>query len=215
MMKDESTPPRSTREQALDLAYELVRRELAGIADIEAQCRKSGARYEAPARAVLDYLGRAYVITVPDASVALLEGGEEAPLKDKVLLLQYFTKAEGTPLSGRLITFKQLPGCASYAPVFDLLATNPIVGFFGSDPDRLVDAAEKLGGRRAGHADVSVVLNLFSRVPFTVALWRGDDEFDPRGTIMFDSTITDYLSIEGIRDVGGAVARRLISLAKQ
>ena len=68
----------------------------------------------------------------------------------------------------------------------------------------------KLGGRKAGYGDVSVTINAFPRVPVTIALWRGDDEFPPRGSVIFDSNISDYLSAEDIRDLCATIVWKLI-----
>ena len=204
----------SPRGQALELAYKLVREQLAKIGDLDEQCRKSDADRIEANKIVVDFLNQSYLITLPETKISLLGDEKEIPLKDKVLLLHYFTLAKGTSLTGKLITFKQLPGCASYAVVFDQLATNPLVSNFGKEPELLIDAAIPLGGHKANYGDVSVIINAFRKVPITIALWRGDDEFAPRGSVMFDSTINDYLSIEDIRDIGGIIARRLISFRK-
>ena len=200
----------SPRQEALELAYKLVLEQLAKIDDLDEQCRKSGADHIAVNKIIVDFLNQSYLIVLPETTVSLLGDEREIPLKDKLLILHYFTLAKGTPLTGKLTTFKQLPGCASYFTVFDQLATKPIVDHFGREPELLIDAAAKLGGHKANYGDVSVSINAFRKVPITIALWRGNEEFDPRGSIMFDSTITDYLSIEDIRDIGGTIARRLI-----
>jgi hypothetical protein len=59
-----------------------------------------------------------------------------------------------------------------------------------------VEAAEKLGGSKAGYGDVAVSIKAFPRVSVVIVLWRGDDEFAPNGSILFDRTVTDYLSTE-------------------
>lgn len=43
-----------------------------------------------------------------------------------------------------------------------------------------------------------MAMNAFSRVAATIALWEGDNEFAPRGSIMFDANIFDYLCAEDV-----------------
>ena len=74
----------------------------------------------------------------------------------------------------------------------------------------MIAAAEKLGGRRVDYGDIAVTIDAFPRVPVTMVLWRGDAEFPPEGNILFDSTITDYLSAEDINVLCETIAWRLV-----
>lgn len=182
--------------------------------DVEQQCLRSGAKSMDSSKVIIEYLNRPYVISLPNVEISLEDSAEEVPLKDKIFILHYLTLAKGTPVTSKLITFKQLPGCASYFPVFEQLAIKPLLDHFGKEPELLLDAAAKLGGHKANYGDIGVTVNAFSKVPITIALWRGDGEFAPRGSIMFDSNICDYLPIEDIRDICATIARRLVSLGK-
>jgi len=182
--------------------------------DVEQQCLRSGAKSIDSGKVIIEYLNRPYVISLPNVEISLEDSAEEVPLKDKIFVLHYLTLAKGTPGTSKLIVFKQLPGCASYFPVFEQLAIKPLLDHFGKEPELLLDAAAKLGGHKANYGDIGVTVNAFSKVPITIALWRGDGEFAPRGSIMFDSNICDYLPIEDIRDICATIARRLASLGK-
>src|SRR4030042_5085063 len=105
MIKKHATlPAQPVREWAHGLAYELACEKLAGIADIAQQCRKSGARFlPADKSVIIAHLGRSYRITIPGGGVSLVAGDESVPLRDKILILHYFTRAAGTPLSGKII----------------------------------------------------------------------------------------------------------------
>jgi len=197
------------REQAYELAYRLACEQLASM-DIEELCRKTGAQPMDSSKIIVEYLNRRYLVTLLNGEIALCDDDKEVPLKDKILILHYLTSAQGTPLTNKLITFKQLPGCASYFPVFSQLTITPLLNHFGKEPELLMASVAKLGGRKAGYGDVSVTINAFPRVPVTIALWRGDDEFPPRGSIIFDSSISDYLSAEDIRDLCATIVRKLI-----
>jgi len=202
------------REYAHELAYRLACEQLAAIDDIEQQCRQSGAQYIPSEKSVIiEYLNRSYRISLPGAEVSLTTG-EEVPIRDKILILHYFIRAKGTPLSGKLITYKELADGLIYFPVFSKRAVQPIVTFFGSEPEHLLKNAETLGGHKADYGDMAVTINAFSRVPVTIALWQGDAEFAPQGSIMFDSTISDYLTNDDIHTLCENIAWRLVRLLK-
>ena len=208
-------PIKKNDEYGYELAHRLACEQLAKIADIEEQCRKCGAQHLASPRAiVLKYLNETYLITYPDARISLKDKNEEVPLLDRILLLHYFTQAKGTPLSNKLISFKELPEGAGYFPTFYKRAIKLLITYFGSEPSRLLDMARLLGGHEADYGDVSVTVDALSRVPLTLVLWAGDAEFPPEGSIMFDRTISDYLPTEDIIFLCQSTALRLVKLLK-
>jgi hypothetical protein len=185
-------------ERGFDLSYKFACEELAKISDVQEQCRKSGARYIGPNEIVINYLNQLYHIILPDGKILLENSDIEAPLRDKILILHYFTGAKGTAATGKLIAYKQLPGGISYFPAFSQRAIAPLVKNFGKNPELLRKAAAKLGGSEAEYGDVSVNVNAFDRVLITLVLWRGDEELAPNGNILFDANISDYLSTEDV-----------------
>ena len=200
-------------EYGYELAYKLAREQLTRLNDIGQQCRRSDAQYrviDSKRVIIIEYLNQSYQITLSDIEISLAEGKEEVSLRDKILILHYFTLAKGTPATNKIIAYKELPEGASYFPTFFKRAIKPLLDHFGSEPYRIVDVAAKLGGHKANYGDVAVTINAFSRVPITLVLWQGDDEFLPEGSILFDSTISDYLSTEDINVLCETIAWRLI-----
>ena len=198
IMKDSSSLSDSPWERGFDISYKLAHERLAKINNLKDQCRKSGARYLEPNEIVINYLNQPYHITFPDIEI-LLEGTDtKVSLRDKILILHYFTEAKGALVTGKLIAYKQLPGGISYFPAFYKRAINPFVNHFGQNLELLIKAAAKFGGRESDHGDVSVTVNAFDHVPITLVLWRGDEELAPNGNILFDASISDYLSTEDV-----------------
>jgi len=180
MTQDRSSSSGNPWERGFELSYKFACEKLAKISDIKEQCRKSGARYLGPHEIVVNYLNQSYHIMLLDGKILLESIGVEAALRDKILILHYFTGAKGTLATGKLIAYKQLPGGVSY---FSAL---------------LRKVAAKLGGCDVNYGDVSVSVNAFDRVPITLVLWRGDEELAPNGNILFDANISDYLSTEDV-----------------
>jgi hypothetical protein len=209
-MKNQHYSSHGSREQGFELSYKLAFEQLSKISDIEEQCHKSGVRCVGPNKIIIDYLNQPYHITLPDAEISLEDSKTEVPLKDKILILHYFTLAKGTPPTGMLINYKQLPGGVSYFPAFSQRAINPFVKHFGQKPELLIDLSAKLSGYKADQGDVSVTINAFNHVPITFALWRGDEEFSPSGGILFDANISDYLSTEDVTVLCETIVWKLV-----
>ena len=96
------------------------------------------------------------------------------PLRDKILILHYFLSAAGAPLTGKMITYKELHDGINYYPTFRKRAIEPVVNRFKDQPEKLVEAGKKLGGAKADFGDSAVTIPAFTRVPLTYVLWVGE-----------------------------------------
>jgi len=210
-----TVPEQNVREYAHELAYKLACERLAGIKDIEQQCLNSGTQYIASEKTIIiDYLNQSYRISAPDGEVSFATGEEAVPLKDKILIMDYFTQAKGTPLSNEKITYKELHDGINYFDTFSKRTIQPMVTFFGKEPERLLKIASIFGGQKADYGDTAVTISAFSRVPVSIVLWRGDDEFAPEGSLLFDSTISDYLTNDDIHTLCENIIWKLVRFLK-
>jgi hypothetical protein len=212
-----SLPNQKNYEYGLKLAYKLAGEQL-GKVNIKEQCRKSGAKYsvvDSQELVIIEYLNQSYQVTFPDIQISLVDSKAEVPIKDKILILHYLTLAKGTPIANKLIAFKELPEGANYSPTFSKRSIEPLIKNFGREPQRLIEAAERLGGRKVDHGDVAVTINVFSRVPITIVLWQGDEEFPPRSNILFDATISDYLFTEDITVLCETITWKLVRYLRE
>ena len=205
-------------EYGYKLAYKLACEQLAEVNGIVSQCLKSGARYleiDSQRVIIIEYLNQSYQITLPDIDISLMESEEKIPIRDKILILHYLTSAKGIPITNKVIAYKQLPEGSNYFPTFYKRAIKPLVDHFGKQPHLLIDAAGKLGGYKVDYGDVAVTINAFSRVPITLILWQGDEDFLPEGSILFDATIPDYLSTEDINVLCEIIAWKLVKFSRE
>jgi hypothetical protein len=205
-----TVPEPGVREIAHQLAYKIAREQLAVITDIGEQCRKSGSRYLPDRNKVeIEHLNRTYEIGFPEGEITLAGAAEAVPVRDKILILHYFMRARGTPLTGKMITYKELQEGINYYPTFFKRAIDPVINRYKDEPQKLPDAGKRLGGHPADYGDTAVTIPAFPFVPLTFVLWRGDKEFGPDGNILFDSTIPDYLPTEDITILCELIAWRL------
>jgi hypothetical protein len=213
-----SLPEQKNYEYGYKLAYELAGEKLAKVDTVEQQCLNSGARYQvidSQKLIIIEYLNRSYQITLPDIKISLVGSEEEVPLRNKVLILHYLTQAKGTPLANEVIAYKELPEGSNYFPTFYKRAIKPLVDHFGRQPQRLIDAAKKFGGYKVDYGDLAVTINAFKQVPITLVLWQGDEEFPPEGNILFDATVSDYLSPEDINVLCEIIAWSLVKFLRE
>ncbi len=201
----------------LDLAYGLACEQLTRV-DIEQQCQRSDAQYQvrdSQKTITLKYLNQSYQITLPDIEVSFVDSAEKVPIRDKILILHYLTQAKGTAATNELITFRELSGGNVYHPTFTKRTMKPLSERFGKEPALLVRACERLGGQQADYGDTAVTINAFSRVPITLVLWQGDDEFPPQLNLLFDANISDYLETEDVTILCETITWRLINYLRE
>jgi hypothetical protein len=213
-----SLPKYKNYEYGYSLAFKLAGEQLAATGDLEQQCRKSGAEYKrAGSKEIItvEFLNQKYQVTFPEVEVSLAASDTEVPISDKILILHYLTLASGTPLSNKLIAFQELPEGASYLRTFSKRSIEPLVKYFGGEPGWLIELGRRLGGQKLDYGDAAVKINGFRKVPVTLVLWRGDEEFPPRGNILFDATIAEYLSTYDITVLCDAIVWRLVRVLRE
>lgn len=149
------------------------------------------------------FLNQKYIVSYPDGLATYGEKEGEAPLIITILLLHYLVKASGAELAGEWVSFKELQGGAIYIEPFRHRAIIPLVRNFGGRLQDFALAAEKLGGQKGTHGDISYIIPIFPRVRLLCILWRGDEEFPPNGNILFDRTANAYLHTEDYAMLSG------------
>ena len=207
-------PPQSDRTvYNLSDALKIAQEHFSAI-EITRQCQRSGALYS-PEIITLNYLDEIYRIEVPYVDVAFVDSKQPVPLRDKILILHYFTQAKGTSLTGKEISYRDLPGGLVYYPTFIKRTIEPLSDCFGKDPTTLVGVGKMLGARKGKIGDAALIIDAFARVPVTVILWQGDNELKAEVNFLFDANITDYLTSEDVTIVCETITWRLINYAKK
>jgi hypothetical protein len=191
-----------------------IARERFSAVDIEQQCRKSGALCS-PEIVTLNYLNEIYQINISFAEVAFVDSKAPVPLRDKILILHYFTQAQGTTLTGKQIPYRDLPGGLVYYPTFIKRTIEPLADFFGKEPALLAGVGKIFGARKGELGDASLVIDAFAKVPVNIILWQGDDELKAEVNLLFDANILDYLTSEDITILCETITWQLINYAKK
>lgn len=209
-----NNPSGSPYHHAFQLACEVLR-----SADIEDRAGKSGACFEKEddGRCLLrlTFLNRYCLIHFPDITVTYQDEGGEVPLWSKLVILHYIAQAQGRPVAGEWISFRQLSGGEAYYPAFDKRSQQPLLRFFAGRADLLEKAGCSLGGTRAPAADNGVILAALPRVPIAFLFWKGDDELPPEARILFDVSVPAYLSTEDAVVLAQQAVFRLIERGRE
>lgn len=180
--------------------------------DLQERAKAAGAHYLGDSgneRIRLSCFSEPYEVRFPEVSFHS-PGKKVISLVTRILILHYLIKADGTPLTGKWVPYKEVPGGMLYAPVFSRRVTEPLVKGFGRSAEAFREAGLKVGAALCEIGDGSFILQALPRVPLQYILWEGDEEFPPSVQLLFDSSVEHYLSLEDMVVLGQMATGRLL-----
>lgn len=110
--------------------------------------------------------------------------------------LQYLIRAKSIEPSGRLINPGDFKGGDIFFRGSHVLPLDPIARKYSKSPKDFILAGELLGGRVLSLGDAAIELRSFPRTPLTFILWKEDEEFPARLSLLFDSTAEQHLPLD-------------------
>ena len=131
---------------------------------------------------------------------------------EQVLWLHYLTSEGTRPPTGKLISFREIPGAAGYESIFTARAIRPVIKTFGSKVKDLYRAGAAMDAHQIKAGDASITVTPLPNLPITFVLWEGDDELPPNGTILFDETAPYWLPAEDLVVLASLCSYKLIKL---
>ncbi len=198
-------------------AVSLGKKELAEK-DPKQIARRSGAVYgertDGKASLSFHFLNKEINISWPELNFSYSVDSKEVPIQEQVLLLHYLDLAEDVEISGEWIAYQEVPDGKFYLDAFIRRAKNPMVQGFGDNPELMVKlTTDVYGATPMEQGDLAVRIQALPLIPVALILWRGDDEFSPEGTILFDRTVSRILSAEDIAWLAGMIIYPLLGMA--
>ncbi len=164
----------------------------------------------------LHLLGDPLVVDIAGRSIRHdLEGGADLSRYLQVLVLHYLVGVGKSPLTNRMISFRELEGGALYYSAFKTRALTPLVKEFGYKPELLRRVALTMGAERLTVGSMGFRFRFFEKLPVSVILWLGDVEVSASANILFDASAAKILPTEDLSVVGGVTSRTLIKRARE
>lgn len=193
---------RLTLEKALEEIRGIDPREKARLGGFSCESRGNGYRL------IIPTLVSAIAIDLPEGEISVPPALESFSLR--VLSLRYVKLANGVPVSGEWIAYRELPGGRFYAATLSPTVERPLARTFGRDRGTLEQAARELGGRPASFGDESYAFLPFPRTPLLVVLHWGDEEFEPECRLLFDRCCSSYLNTDDLKILATQLAAYLL-----
>ena len=146
----------------------------------------------------------------PELNAVRADDGKPCSTFDQAMLLYYLRAADGAPLAGRWIGYRELPDGVFYHQAYQGYSGDRLAQTFGDRPEDLAPAAAALGGVPIDDLGTMAFVFLpLPRIRLAAVLWPGDEEFSARGAILFDAASSHYMTTDGLALLGGGLAGRL------
>ncbi len=167
-----------------------------------------------PERYVIALLNTEYAVNLSDKEIFFEQAGsppEPAEFLEQLCILTYLINAQDLPLANKLARPETLPGGQFFFRGLHKLPTEKLENAFGEYPERLYEIAKQFDAKRCEFGDASVELYVLPRIPLTIVIWRSDEEFGARASILFDQTAGTHLPLDAL---GAAVNLTVEALVK-
>lgn len=147
----------------------------------------------------LPLLGRDYLVDPGARSVTEIgRPDHRVSFQSGLVLVSALGRAMDAPPAGRMITPHELPGGSRFFTGVHAVPVSRLEERFGSAPDALLPAAQRLGGGPWQGADAAVTVSGLPRIPLYVLLWAADQEFGARAVVGLDARAHMHLALDGI-----------------
>jgi hypothetical protein len=118
--------------------------------------------------------------------------------------LWYLIYAKDIPLTGRLIKPENLKGGEIFFKGSHALPLEGVARRYGDDREAFMKKGKELCSEFLEYGDASLRLFPVPRIPVTLILWLGDEEFPPGADLLFDSSCELHLPLDIIWSIAMA-----------
>lgn len=166
-----------------------------------------------PPRYILTFIGTEYTVDLSAKRVVSSDGPSTAPYGCDLCILAYLINSTDLPVTGKLAPPESLPGGQFFFRGPHVLATEKLEKAFGPSPEKLHIVADRFGAERCDFGDASVRLYVLPRLPLTIVIWRADEEFPARASVLFDETAAEQLPLDALWMAANLTVKALVQAA--
>lgn len=162
-------------------------------------------------RALVEWAGSAYLLKCLGMDFSIRTGERKmegrSPEAEAVIkrygyffshsALWYLVLAKDIALTGRHVKPEGLKGGDVFFRGTHVLPLGGLAGKYGSDREGFISRAASLGGKPLENfGDAAAELHPLPKLPVTLMLWLGDEEFPPRADLLLDSSCELQLPLD-------------------
>jgi hypothetical protein len=155
------------------------------------------------------FYGDMYLMTPPEFQVRMEATYKPCGLNRSSMFYYYMLTADGSPIAGKWIAFRDLPSGMFYHQAYQ--------GYSGDRLAKAIDnrtlvferAAKNLGGTKLDIGDAAYAFDALPRVHVAAVYYAADEDFPASANVLFDAAASHYLPTDALAGVGSALVDRL------
>jgi hypothetical protein len=181
--------------------------------DLTVLCENTLAQAFSAEDIVVPVLGREILVDRKNHALRRKNQGEWQPVGHsllELLVLVYLLNSGPQLLSRELVSAQELKTAHFFQGPHEL-SVGGVLERFGRDLKGFRKAAQSLGGEAQNLADAAFKIPAFPKVPLYYLLWEGDEEFEPRISVLFDRSIESHLPADAIWGLVALVSEALLN----
>jgi hypothetical protein len=170
-----------------------------------------------PPRYVITLLNTEYEVNLTDRQIFSTQASPEptdAEFLEQLCILAYLINAQDLPPDNKFVGPEQLPSGQFFFRGLHSLPTKKLEEAFGKSPERLYGVSKKIDAKRSEFGDASINLHALPRIPLTIIIWRSDEEFDARASILFDQTAGNHLPLDALGALANLTVKALVKASE-
>jgi len=193
----------------LNKNYELFGKTYSGLfedlkkKDLDKVCLNTGSTLSEDKDILMSFLNAKLLVSLEDDAIYHYENNAERKNKElgqfpSAIVLHYLNHADGTPIRGEWISYRELPDGLFYSRTIPGVLS-PIIEKYPSDFNGLLEVSKAIGGRKVPDIKNSIILSVFERFPVLFVYEPADDEFGADIKILYDRSAHHYIKTDIIK----------------
>ena len=152
-------------------------------------------------RYIIQLLNTEYIVDLSDKKI--YSNHEDSPQKpaaflEELCLLAFLINAKEIPLANKLVKAEALPGGQFFFRGIHKLPIEKLEKAFGERPQVLLEILKQFKAKKCEFGDVSILFYILPRLPLTIVIWRGCEEFNARVSVLFDQTAASQMPLDAL-----------------
>jgi hypothetical protein len=166
-----------------------------------------------PPRYIITLLNTEYVVDLSDKQIFWTQSSRPpnpAGFLEQLCLLAYLINAKELPLADKFVKVENLPSGQFFFRGLHSLPTGKLEEVFGKSPESLYEVSERFDAKRCEFGDASIELYVLPRVPLKIVIWRSDEEFAARASMLFDQTAGAHMPLDALGALANLAVKALV-----
>ncbi len=155
------------------------------------------------------FYGETHIITFPELTVRIEATGKECGLNRSSMFFYYLLTADGAPLAGKWLAFRELPGGMFYHQAYQSYSGDRLAKAIDNHVGVFERAAKTLSGIKLDVGDAAFAFDALPRVRVAAVYYAGDEDFPASANVLFDASAIHYLPTDALGGVGSSLVDRL------